>query len=286
MRLFWGGAQVIPRLSIMTRTSFVRQAKCYDYGMIHYPRSVSATAARMVSYAQNGEDVLIDRVLRKSAGFFIDVGAFHPIVDSVTKHFSLLGWSGINIEPDPEFFALLAQDRPNEINICAAVGRQPGQAVLHRLTSRQCSTISEAHLARLDQAIRVGSDRVSVSVRTLADICAEHVRGDIDFLKIDVEGAEADVVAGADWQKYRPVLVVIEATHPGGGVAGSESWEPILLRNDYRFQHFDGINRYYLRAEDEVLASQLSAPLNYLDWYLRFADVLEIRRVDPAEGAR
>jgi FkbM family methyltransferase len=252
--------------------------------MINYPRSVSASTARMLSYAQNGEDVLIDRVLRKPAGFFIDVGAFHPIIDSVTKHFSQLGWRGINIEPDPEFFALLAQDRPNEINICAAVGRQPGQAVLHRLASRQCSTISEAHLARMDQASRAGSDRLSVPMRTLADICAEHVRGDIDFLKIDVEGAEADVVAGADWRKFRPILVVVEATHPGGVAAERDSWEPTLLSHDYRFQHFDGINRYYLRAEDEALASQLSAPLNYLDWYLRFADVLEIRRLGPASG--
>jgi len=254
--------------------------------MVRYPRSVSADAGRMLSYAQNGEDVLIDRVLlNKRSGFYIDVGAFHPIIDSVTKHFSLLGWRGINIEPDPEFFALLARDRPDEINICAAVGRQSGQTVLHRLTARQCSTISEAHLARLDPDSRTGADQVPVPIMTLAEICAEHVKGDIDFLKIDVEGAEADVVAGADWRKFRPRLVVIEATHPGGVAAAIDAWEPVLLAQDYRFQHFDGINRYYLRAEDAGLATQLAAPLNYLDWYLRFADVMEIRRLAESGAA-
>jgi hypothetical protein len=151
--------------------------------------------------------------------------------------------------------------------------------LLHRLSARQCSTISDAHLARIDPASRVGGDDLEVPLLTLAEICAEHVDGTIDFLKIDVEGAEADVVAGADWRRYRPRLVVIEATHPGGVAAHLDGWEPDLLAQDYLFLHFDGINRYYLRAEDRDLAPQLAAPLNYLDWYLRFADVLEIRRL-------
>ena len=61
----------------------------------------------MISFSQNREDVLIERVFRKPAGFFIDVGAWHPVSESVTKYFSLAGWRGINIEPDAELFAEL-----------------------------------------------------------------------------------------------------------------------------------------------------------------------------------
>lgn len=61
----------------------------------------------MISFSQNREDVLIERVFRKPSGFFIDVGAWHPVSESVTKYFSLAGWRGINIEPDAELFAEL-----------------------------------------------------------------------------------------------------------------------------------------------------------------------------------
>jgi FkbM family methyltransferase len=239
--------------------------------MIRYPRSVSATEPRLVSYAQNGEDVMIDRVFHKKAGFFIDVGAFHPIIDSVTKHFSLLGWNGINIEPDGDYFAALALDRPSEVNLRCAVGRAGGETVLHQVELRQCSTTSDQQFNRFSDAVRRASQSVVVPVRTLADICREHVRGEIDFLKIDVEGSEAEVILGADWERDRPRLLLIEAA------ADAPDWESGLLRHGYLFQHFDGINRYYLRVEDRPLAGQLSAPVNYLDWYFSFGDMIYLK---------
>jgi FkbM family methyltransferase len=252
--------------------------------MVHYPRAVSPTEARMISYAQNAEDVLIDRVFRKKSGFYIDVGAFHPIVDSVTKHFSLLGWTGINIEPDPEFAAELRRDRPNDINLCLAVGSQSGEAILHLLGARQCSTISGQRFAQLAPESREGAQTLSVPLRSLAEICAEHVTGEIDFLKIDVEGAEKDVIEGADWQRFRPRLLVIEATKPSSSEPDWMEWEPLILAQDYLFQHFDGINRYYLRREDEDLAPQLSVPVNYLDWYLSFGDMLQMQQLFKGQG--
>lgn len=247
--------------------------------MVRYPRSVSPTETRMVSYAQNAEDVMIDRIFQKKTGFFIDVGAFHPVIDSVTKHFSLLGWQGINIEPDNEIFAEVARDRPNEINLCCAVGCRKGEAILHQISVRQCSTISDAQFAQFDKELRDNSRSLTVPLQTLADICDGHVHGDIDFLKIDVEGAERDVILGADWDRYRPRLVLIEATKAGTSEPNWADWEPYLLSQDYVFQHFDGINRYYLRKEDLHLAPQLSAPVNYLDWYFCFRDLLQMQQL-------
>ncbi|MDR3435661.1 FkbM family methyltransferase [Telmatospirillum sp.] len=247
--------------------------------MVRYPRSVSLTEARMVSYAQNAEDVMIDRVFQKKAGFFIDVGAFHPIIDSVTKHFSLLGWRGINIEPNGGMVAELERDRPNEINLCCAVGRDKGETVFHRINVQQCSTTSANQFAQFDEELRNSSQGVTVPLRTLADICDEHVSGDIDFLKIDVEGSEQDVILGADWTRHRPRLLVIEATRTGTSEPDWAGWEPYLLSKDYLFQHFDGINRFYLRAEDQHLAPQLSVPTNYLDWYFSFRDMLQMQQL-------
>lgn len=228
----------------------------------------------MISFAQNREDVLIDRVFRKATGAFIDVGAAHPINCSTTKYFSLLGWRGINIEPVPQFFAEIARDRLNEVNLPCVVGRQRGTVTLHLLRDLGMSTISPTQLALVDPAERIGEQRVEVEMRSLADICAEFVTGEIDFLKIDAEGAEGDVIAGADWQRFRPRLLVIEATKPWSSELTCGVWEPFLLCQDYVFVCFDGINRYYLRREDESLAAQLSVPVNVLDSFVTHGELL------------
>ena len=241
--------------------------------MVTYPRSQESQQF-MLSFAHNREDVLINRVLPKATGFFIDVGAWHPVFDSVTKYFSMAGWRGINIEPETQAFAELARDRPNETNLHCAAGRTRGTAAFHLLRNRALSTISPAQLALLPANDRAIEQRVEVEVRTLADICEEFVTGEIDFLKIDAEGAEGDVIAGADWQRFRPRLLVIEATKPWSSELNCAEWEPGLLSHGYSLQHFDGINRYYLRREDETLAGQLSVPVNALDFFIPHAELL------------
>ena len=76
-----------------------------------------------VSYAQNFEDVILHRVLKEvKKGFYIDVGANDPVIDSVTKAFYDDGWHGINIEPVSEWFEKLQLVRPNDINLQTGVG--------------------------------------------------------------------------------------------------------------------------------------------------------------------
>src|SRR5664280_2104755 len=89
----------------------------------------------MVSYAQNREDVVLDRALHASTGFYVDVGAASPTVASVTRHFYELGWSGINIEPLPEYVAELRLERPRDQTIQAVAGASPGQGVLQLVES-------------------------------------------------------------------------------------------------------------------------------------------------------
>ena len=77
----------------------------------------------MISYAQNFEDVVLERVFKgQEKGFYIDIGAWDPDVDSVTKHFHLKGWSGINAEPVDQYFEKLQAARPRDINLNVAIG--------------------------------------------------------------------------------------------------------------------------------------------------------------------
>jgi hypothetical protein len=83
-------------------------------------------------------------------------------------------------------------------------------------------------------------------------------------MKIDVEGAEAQVLAGADWGRWRPRVVVLEAVAPGTMAPAWDEWEPILLGNGYRFGLFDGLNRFYVAEEEPELAARL--PKEKADW--------------------
>src|SRR6185503_7699605 len=108
--------------------------------MVHRPlrrahghrRGGPVTAEPFVSYAQNHEDVVLARALRpdEHTGFWIDVGAGDPIGDSVTAAFSERGWRGINVEPLPAEFERLCAARPNDVNLCVALGARAGQARL------------------------------------------------------------------------------------------------------------------------------------------------------------
>ena len=99
---------------------------------------------------------------------------------------------------------------------------------------------------------------------SLSDICNEYVKGQIDFIKIDVEGYEKEVLLGGDWYSYRPTMIVIEAMKPCLSVvedwdvpnkhAAWPEWEPIILDADYIEVYFDGMNKYYLRKEDKNLS--------------------------------
>ena len=91
---------------------------------------------------------------------------------------------------------------------------------------------------------------------TLAELCREHGLRDIDFLKVDVEGAEADVLKSGDWKAFRPKAVVVEAIAPGSNEPSWKSWEPFLLAQGYRFMLFDTLNRFYVADEATDVAAR------------------------------
>ena len=213
----------------------------------------------IISYAQNHEDVLLQRLFRESpSGFYIDVGACHPVVHSVTKLFYERGWHGINIEPILSLSEMLARERPRDINLRIGLSNRQGTSTLYECpTGVGLSTFSEEQALDLR---RQGYELVehSTPVTTLAALCEQYADRTIDFLKIDVEGFEQEVLEGADWSRYRPRVVVVEATRPTTNIASYEHWEPILLAADYLFAFFDGLNRYYV-AQRTVTCSRCSA---------------------------
>lgn len=222
-----------------------------------------------ISYAQNHEDVLLWRALGHVArGFYIDAGANDPVTQSVTKAFYDAGWSGINIEPLPALHQLLAEQRPRDINLALAVGASAGSLTLYDIPAVNGWATPDADVAAAHQSGGFDVTELQVPVRTLAAICEEHAPAAIHFLKIDVEGFEGQVLSGMDFTRWRPWVVVVEATLPNSRVLSHERWEPLLLAGGYTFTHFDGLNRYYVAHEHGELIADLSVQPNVFDDYI------------------
>ena len=224
-----------------------------------------------VSYAQNFEDVILNRIFKdEESGFYIDVGAHHPIYDSVTKAFYNRGWRGINIEPVSEFFELLQQDRPDDINLHLAVGEQATQLEFFELQGSGFSTFNRDTAIKLATIRQLPLSCYTVTVSTLADICQKYVHTSIDFLKIDVEGWEEQVIAGNDWETFRPTVIIIEATIPDSPSRRETNILSFLESKGYKLVYFDGLNDYYLAEESSELTFHFQTPPNVFDNFTLF----------------
>jgi FkbM family methyltransferase len=226
------------------------------------------------SFAQNFEDVMLERLFPGEKGFYVDVGAWDPRRHSVTKHFYDKGWRGINIEPIEERITLFQKERDRDVNLQVAISslEEPIRMWICEAES-YLSTTDPDHAAKLRERGLELSERI-VPTRGLTAILDEFAPPEVQFIKIDVEGAEADVLATLDLRRWRPRVMLIEATEPAMALtdwanpeehARWSEWEPALLGADYRFGYFDGLNRFYVRAEDEHLIRRFSLPPGVFD---------------------
>ena len=223
----------------------------------------------LISYAQNGEDIVLARALKpwERKGFWIDCGAGHPKYDSVTKLFSQFSWTGINIEPLPDEFMLLTQDRPLDENIQCLLGAQNGVGTIFAgpAENRGSSTTDRLLAARYAKEFNQIFTETQVPIRTLTEILRAKQFPAIDFLKIDVEGAELEVLLGIDLSEFNPRILVIEATRPNSTEPNHEIWEDRVLDSGYVCALFDGLNRFYVKEIDSDLFNLLAVPSNVLD---------------------
>ena len=241
----------------------------------------------LISYAQNGEDVVLARALKpwERKGFWVDCGAGHPKYDSVTKLFSQFGWTGINIEPLDEEFTLLTQDRPLDVNIQCLLGDQEGLGSIFAGPSenRGSSTTDPLLVERYAKELGQTFHESQVPIRTLTDILREKQLPTIDFLKIDVEGAELEVLRGIDLSEFNPRILVIEATKPNSPEVSYSHWEDRVLSSGYVCALFDGLNRFYVKEDDTEAINALMAPANVLD---DFKSIIHIELEQIASSAQ
>jgi FkbM family methyltransferase len=211
-----------------------------------------------LSYTQNMEDYHLAVAFEGQAkGFYVDVGAGHPVADNVSLWFYERGWNGIVAEPQTALARLYPRIRPKDLLYQGILGRESGTATFFQFDRLHGLSTTVAVHANSAQSFGDTYHASTLPTITLATLLENHRVQEIDFLKIDVEGAEADVIAGNDWERFRPKIVVVEAVSPGGGGPNWDHWEPILLSKGYRFRLFDTLNRFYVAQEHEELFNRL-----------------------------
>lgn len=184
-------------------------------------------------HSQHGEDKWLNdnwsRLGLPEKGFYIELGAMDGIEINNTKWLEdEKGWMGLLIEPVPDMFAKLKENRPNNINERVAIGLK-----------RRAFHISAPGWSGFDAIGKA----VHIPVTTLTGLLNKHGIDHVDVMFVDVEGSELEVWKTFDHNKYKPTLVVFEVCH-----LPNILWFVEQLRNDgYRQITTLGANMVFAR---------------------------------------
>jgi FkbM family methyltransferase len=190
-----------------------------------------------ISYSQEGEDLLLERLFDgKKSGFYVDVGAHHPRRFSNTFRFYKLGWNGINIEPNPDALKLFQRTRKRDINVGLGVADTQNNLTYFMFNEPALNSFDRS-LSEERQSTRyqiIGTK--SIPVRRLSDILEDFLPSEahIDFMSIDVEGYDFQVLKSNDWARFRPTYVLVESAGFDLIEPGNEPIHTFLQQQHYK----------------------------------------------------
>ena len=172
----------------------------------------------LVSNSLCGEDIILTDLLRAEGfdlshgGTYVDVGAHHPRLYSNTNLFYQHGWSGLNFEPNEKAQSLFEKERPRDMNFGIALSDKKCRRTFHTYSDSALNSL----VNRDDELASSPYDscgKIAVNVSTLALELTKHFKSPIptpNFLDIDVEGSELEVLKGNDWSNFRFNFILLE----------------------------------------------------------------------------
>ena len=167
-----------------------------------------------ISYSQEGEDMVLERIFEnKKKGFYVDVGAHHPKRFSNTHLFYKKGWRGINIDAMPGSMKLFNKLRSRDINLEIGISSKKDNLKYYIFNETALNTFSKKQAQKINtQRNSYYIDRiVNIDVNPLEKIIKKYANNKkIDFLNIDAEGLDLDILKSNDWSKYRPKIILVE----------------------------------------------------------------------------
>lgn len=231
---------VVPRIVRRLRRRF-----------LHTPEEVSAPSMTpfcspfLGSFSQHGEDIWLDCVLAgNSNGFYVDIGANHPEFNSNTCRFYRRGWTGINVEPTLAGHSSFESLRPRDINLQIAVAPDEGETTLYTLSNdTTLSTLSRATAEQMARRLGLAIREVKVRTMPLRRIFETYAAGrTVDFMSVDAEGYDLEVLQTNAWETDRPVFVLVEMNRNRNAIV------QLLQRNDYCLLMNNHVNGLFVDA--------------------------------------
>lgn len=165
-----------------------------------------------ISYSLEGEDLILSRYFEgEKSGFYVEVGAYHPVRFSNSYLFYKKGWHGINIDARPGSMKLFNRIRPRDINIEAAISDEMEELTYYMFNEPALNsfdkTLSETRKSENFKLIST----MKLKTQLLSDVLEKNISDSrINFMSIDVEGFDLKVLKSNDWKKFRPELILIE----------------------------------------------------------------------------
>ena len=222
-------------------------------------------SAPFISYSANFEDVILHRIFGgQCEGFFVDVGAADPRMENDCKALYDQGWSGINIEPNPALHQALVEQRPRDRSLGIALGETDGQERYYEVQGTGLSTLDQDEAARCQAEGWTLVEHV-VETRTLRSVLEQAAPERFDLLKVDVEGWEERVLRGNDWLRYRPLIILVEATLPERPTRRETGVAAFLVGHGYHHAYFDGLNDFFVRDDFRGADEAFALPPNVFD---------------------
>ena len=217
---------------------------------------------RKLSFAQQGEDLILDRVLRtrshkldQNSGTFVDVGGYHPVLSSVTALLHLRGWQGVSFDASDQSQVLFRKYRPRDTFVRAVVGAEDGVEVPFFVAAGtgDFSQINTKYPLENEKYAEVRLPQISVSAEL-------HRLGltKVDVLCLDIEGAELEVLSTFDFETFRPHVVVVEIHAPNLEVVLATPVARLLESKGYKLVGSCVISHFFARAGGESNSEEIA----------------------------
>ncbi|MBB6327781.1 FkbM family methyltransferase [Algoriphagus iocasae] len=165
-----------------------------------------------VSFSKSGEDIQIFKLLNSSGGAYLDIGCFEPVTFSNTYFFYLRGWSGVVVDPNPTLKNLFKTLRPQDSFVNKGISSSPGVLKYYTLPYKMSSmnTFDYSFLEK-NNLVQYIEKELSIPIITMDELISEHkLENKIDFLDVDVEGLDLDVLKSNNWELFRPKVIMVE----------------------------------------------------------------------------
>lgn len=219
----------------------------------------NAYFSQKVSYAQSGEDLIVDFLLTWVLGVkdpcYLDIGAHHPHALNNTYLFYKRGSRGVNIEPDPLLFNHIKKMRPGDININTGVGfnEEPELADFYVMSSKELNTFSKPEAERISRMGTVSIKEIkTIELININTVLKKYFSArELDFLSVDVEGLDFEILNSVQFDQYHPKVICVETSvyKAGTGKVKRKETIDLLLDKGYHIYADTCINTIFVRKD-------------------------------------